>query len=77
MSEGIIIEIPFNEKIERENQRFFFKYLWKRKTTELKKAVIYSIIFLAIGFAPLNDFKQSPYLIFLNMSDFSISDIYF
>lgn len=60
MSESIIIEIPFNEKIERENQRFFFKYLWKRKTTELKKAVIYSIIFLAIGFVPLNDFKQSP-----------------
>lgn len=64
MNENITIEISFNEKIERENQKFFFKHIWKKNFRELKKAVIYAIIFLAIGFFPLKDFDQSavPYI---------------
>src|SRR5690606_19462288 len=64
MNENITIEVPFNEKIERENQNFFFKHTWKKVFRELKKAVIYVIIFLTIGFFPLKDFDQSaiPYI---------------
>lgn len=64
MNENIIIEISFNEKIERENQKFFFKHIWNKNFRELKKAVIYVIIFLVIGFFPLKDFDQSaiPYI---------------
>ncbi|MNU18905.1 hypothetical protein D3C71_71140 [compost metagenome] len=60
MNEDIIINLSFNEKIERDNQNFYFKYIWKSKFTELKKSVIYSIIFLTIGFAPIKGFEQSP-----------------
>lgn len=64
MTENITIEFPFNEKIEREHQHFFFKYVWKRNFTELKKAIIYVIIFLTIGFLPLKGFDGNaiPYI---------------
>lgn len=64
MNENTIIEFLFNENIERENQKFFFKYAWKKNFTELKKAIIYAVIFLTIGFVPLKGFDQNaiPYI---------------
>ncbi|MET3538768.1 hypothetical protein [Chryseobacterium limigenitum] len=64
MNENTIIEFLFNENIERENQKFFFKYVWRKNFTELKKAIIYSVIFLTIGFLPLKGFDQNaiPYI---------------
>jgi arginine exporter protein ArgO len=50
MNEFIKLEIPFNENKGRENQQFFFRYKWKKGFTELKKAVIYALIFLLLGF---------------------------
>ncbi|UCA57945.1 hypothetical protein KB553_12855 [Chryseobacterium rhizoplanae] len=50
MNESIKLEIPFNETAEREHQQFFFRYTWKNHFTELKKAILYAIIFLFLGF---------------------------
>lgn len=62
VSENIVIE--FNEETEKRNQKFFFKYIWKKKFHELKRAVIYAIIFLTIGFLPLKGFDENllPYI---------------
>lgn len=64
MNEKTIIEFLFNENIERENQKFFFKYMWKRNFTELKKSIIYAVIFLTVGFLPLKGFDKNavPYI---------------
>lgn len=64
MNQNNIIEFIFNEKLERENQNFYFKYVWKKNFRELKKAIIYAIIFLTIGFLPLQNFDKSafPYI---------------
>lgn len=64
MNENTIIKFLFNENIERENQKFFFKYVWRKNFTELKKAIIYAVIFLTIGFIPLKGFDQNaiPYI---------------
>jgi len=56
-----IIEFTFNEKSERQNQNFYFKYVWKEKSKELKKAILYAIIFLSIGFLPLQHFENSVF----------------
>lgn len=50
MNESIKLEIPFNETAEREHQQLFFRYTWKNHFTELKKATLYAIIFLFLGF---------------------------
>ncbi|MEJ5105887.1 hypothetical protein [Chryseobacterium sp. MYb328] len=57
MNESITLEIAFNEKAEREHQQFFFRYQWKKGFTELKKAIIYALIFLFLGF-----FSQSKFI---------------
>lgn len=57
MNESIRLEIPFNENAEREQQQFFFRYKWKNGFTELKKSIIYAIIFLFLGF-----FSQSKFI---------------
>ncbi|MDN3691132.1 hypothetical protein QWZ06_02060 [Chryseobacterium tructae] len=57
MNESIKLEISFNENVEREHQKFFFRYTWRKGFTELKKAIIYAIIFLFLGF-----FSQSKFI---------------
>ncbi|WP_347219645.1 hypothetical protein [Chryseobacterium sp.] len=57
MNESIRLEVPFNENAERGHQQFFFRYKWKKGFTELKKAIIYAIIFLFLGF-----FSQSKFI---------------
>ncbi|MBB6331948.1 hypothetical protein HNP24_002898 [Chryseobacterium sediminis] len=60
MDESIKLQINFNEDIERKNQKFFFQYLWKKKFTELKKTIIYAILFLALGFFPPEALNLGP-----------------
>lgn len=50
MNESITLEVPFNENTEREQQHFFFRYTWKKGFAELKKAILYAIVFLFLGF---------------------------
>lgn len=57
MNEPIRLEVPFNENAERQQQQFFFRYRWKNGFAELKKAIIYAIIFLFLGF-----FSQSKFI---------------
>lgn len=47
------MQLYFNENIERENQKFFFQYTWKKHFVELKKAILYAVLFLTLGFLPL------------------------
>lgn len=53
MDDSIKLQLYFNENIERENQKFFFQYTWKKHLIELKKAIIYAALFMALGFLPL------------------------
>ncbi len=60
MDESIKLQLYFNEKTERENQKFFFRYTWKKHFAELKKAIIYAVLFLALGFLPLKTIDLGP-----------------
>ncbi|KMQ70086.1 hypothetical protein [Chryseobacterium koreense] len=64
MNEKTIIEFLFNENTERASQKFLFKYIWKKNFTELKKSIIYAVIFLTVGFLPLKGFDKNavPYI---------------
>ncbi|WP_250255493.1 hypothetical protein [Chryseobacterium sp. Marseille-Q3244] len=60
MNESIKLEVPFNETAEREHQQFFFRYTWKNGFTELKKAILYAIVFLCLGFSPSKLITSTP-----------------
>lgn len=60
MNESVKLEIPFNENREREHQKFFFQYTWKKGFTELKKAIFYALLFLSLGFSRLNFIQNNP-----------------
>lgn len=60
MNESIKLEVPFNENREREHQKFFFQYSWKKEFTELKKAIFYALLFLSLGFSRLNFIQNNP-----------------
>lgn len=61
MTEPIKLQLLFNENTERDQQKFSFKYVWKKSFNDLKKALIYAILFLSLGFFPLKDFVGSPF----------------
>lgn len=60
MDESLKLQISFNEDTENKNQKFFFQYLWKKHFAELKKVIIYAILFLALGFLPLEFLNLGP-----------------
>ncbi|MCQ9641757.1 hypothetical protein MP478_20440 [Chryseobacterium sp. WG14] len=60
MNEFIKIELEFNEKLERKGQQFFFQYVWKKSFSKLKKTIFLGLLFLGIGFLPLEEFDTSP-----------------
>lgn len=64
MKENIIIEIPFNEKVERENQNFYFKYIWNKIFKILIKYVLLAALFLFLGFYPIKNFDRSFFYYF-------------
>ncbi|RXM40604.1 hypothetical protein BOQ62_05305 [Chryseobacterium sp. CH21] len=70
MDEFIKLQLYFNENIERENQKFFFQYTWKKHFVELKKAVIYAVIFLALGFFPLKFLNLGPVSVIFKYGSF-------
>ncbi|WP_185288530.1 hypothetical protein [Chryseobacterium lactis] len=59
------ILIDFNENKKRENLQFFFKHKWKKSSGELRKVIIYTILFLSLGFLPFFSHKiGQPSVIF-------------
>ncbi|MDQ0067978.1 hypothetical protein [Chryseobacterium lathyri] len=60
MPEFTKLTLLFDENTERDNQQFFFKYIQKKTFSELKKSVIYAVIFLCLGFFPLEGLQKSP-----------------
>lgn len=59
MSETITIKIPFNERIERENQNFYFKYVWSKAFNGWKRIIISTLVFLFLGFYPIKNFETN------------------
>ncbi len=70
MEEPIKLQLYFNENIERENQKFFFQYTWKKHFVELKKASIYAVLFLALGFLPLKSLNLGPVSVIFKYGSF-------
>ncbi|KAB1228435.1 hypothetical protein [Chryseobacterium viscerum] len=63
MEKSIQFEIIFNENRERESQKFFFQYRWKKYFLPLKILGACALFFLLIGFLPIKIFDKSiiPY----------------
>ncbi|MDF2932935.1 MAG: hypothetical protein K0R36_2266 [Chryseobacterium sp.] len=59
MNKNITIELSFNEKIERENQNFYFKYVWSKAFKSWKKIFFFTLIFLFLGFYPIENFDTN------------------
>lgn len=59
MNQTIIIEFSFNEKTERDNQNFYFKYTWKKVWRTWIKLTACAIIFLFIASLPIENFDTS------------------
>ncbi|MDR4951513.1 hypothetical protein REB14_04855 [Chryseobacterium sp. ES2] len=70
MEEPIKLQLYFNENIEWENQRFFFQYTWKKHFVELKKAILYAVLFLALGFLPLKSLNLGPVSVIFKYGSF-------
>ncbi|MCJ7933492.1 MAG: hypothetical protein MUW56_07605 [Chryseobacterium sp.] len=60
MDESIRLQLYFNEKTEWENQTFFFRYTWQKHLAETKKAALYTVLFLIVGFVPLKAIDLGP-----------------
>ena len=59
MNESITIELPFNEAIERENQNFYFKYVWNKAFKSWKRIIVFTFLFLLLGFYPIKNFETN------------------
>ncbi|MCT2562369.1 hypothetical protein [Chryseobacterium herbae] len=59
MNETIQIEIPFNETLERQNQNFYFKYVWNKALKKWWKILLFTIVFLFLGFYPIENFDKN------------------
>ncbi|MBL1219319.1 hypothetical protein JET18_00595 [Chryseobacterium sp. L7] len=59
MNEIIKIEIPFNETFERQNQNFYFKYVWGKALKNWWKIVLFTLVFLFLGFYPIENFDKN------------------
>ncbi|ALR31464.1 hypothetical protein ATE47_13470 [Chryseobacterium sp. IHB B 17019] len=59
MNENITIELSFNEKFERENQNFYFKYVWSKSFKGWIRIIIFTLVFLLLGFYPIKNFETS------------------
>lgn len=70
MEEPIKLQLYFKENVERENQKFFFQYTWKKHFVELKKAILYAVLFLALGFLPLKSLNLGPVSVILKYGSF-------
>ncbi|KFF10776.1 hypothetical protein IW15_18950 [Chryseobacterium soli] len=64
MSQNIIIEFAFNEKRERENQKFYFNYVWGKILKNWIKITACSAVFLFLGFYPIENFDTSFFYYF-------------
>ncbi len=70
MDQNTVIEFAFNEKSEKENQNFYFKYVWKKRFKSWLKITICAIIFLFLGFYPIENLTQVFSTFILNMEEF-------
>lgn len=59
MDNSIVIELPFDEKIERQNQNFYFKYIWKKVFKGWIRIIALTSIFLFLGFYPIENFDTN------------------
>lgn len=59
MDNRIIIELSFNEKMERQNQNFYFKYIWKKIFKGWIRIIILTSVFLFLGFYPIENFDTN------------------
>ncbi|MCY0970320.1 hypothetical protein [Chryseobacterium wangxinyae] len=61
MTEDIIINLKFNENIERDNQNFYFKYVWKKAFKSWIKIIVFTftVVFLFLGFYPIENFDTN------------------
>ncbi|MBB6372606.1 hypothetical protein [Chryseobacterium shigense] len=59
MNETITIQIPFNEKFERQNQDFYFKYVWGKTIKNWWKIALFTLVFLFLGFYPIENFDKN------------------
>ncbi|WP_223606612.1 hypothetical protein [Chryseobacterium sp. OSA05B] len=61
MIEPIKLQLLFNENTEKDQQKFFFNHVWRKSFNDIKKALIYAILFLSLGFFPIKGFIGSPF----------------
>ena len=59
MNNSVQLEVTFNENRERESQKFFFQYAWRKHFLRLKIVSVCAVLFLLISFLPINQFKES------------------
>lgn len=59
MNDDIIINLSFNEKTERDNQNFYFKYVWRKAFKAWAKILALTAIFLFLGFYPIENFDSN------------------
>lgn len=59
MTEDIIINLLFDERIERDNQNFYFKYVWKKAFKGWAKIMALTFVFLFLGFYPIENFDTN------------------
>ena len=53
MNDIITIKLTFDEKTERDNQKFLFCHNWKKQTKGWKGLLIITVVFLFLGFYPI------------------------
>lgn len=59
MNEDIIINLSFNEKNERDNQNFYFKYVWDKVFKFRTRIIVMTVVFLYLGFYPIENFNTN------------------
>lgn len=59
MNNSVQLEVTFNENRERESQKFFFQYTWRKHFSKLRIVTICAILFLLIGFLPISELNES------------------
>lgn len=77
MDENTVIELNFNTKTEQQNKKFLFRYSWKKSFIEVRKAFIYAIIFIGLGFFPLKGLNQYLIISIFKYIGFYILVIFF
>ncbi|MXS71735.1 hypothetical protein GSF70_10945 [Flavobacteriaceae bacterium W22] len=64
MNHETIIEFYFNTTTEKQNQNFYFNYAWRKVWKSWVKITILAVIFLFLGFYPIENFDTNLWYYF-------------